>query len=467
MNEYTILPKDLIHKNEHRYFWLVLVISILTYIVLVVSIFGILILLGIALISLFLNALMIGNIRTNAVRLSPTQFPKVYKTAEELCEKMGITKVPDIYVMESGGMLNAFATRFFGRNMVVIYADIFELITTNNEDELNFILAHELAHIKRNHLSKQMFILPAMWIPGIAELYLRACEYTCDLYAAFYTGNNEAAKNSLTMLAVGKNLYLHVNKAEYIEQLNNEKGVFVWLSEVLSTHPPLPKRINEISKLYGETDQGVILLKKSKAVWVFGIGSLVSMLVLSVGSYFLVREVILYDPMEEFEEYAEAESDEEISSFIAAVANDDFDKVNQLMEKGEDVYQEDYYGNTALDWAIKGGNSQMVELLLHSGADLNYENSYGNTALMTAAEIGDPNMVRLLVESGGDPNYQDSGGMTSLFSAVYGSDVETVKVLLDLGADPSIKDIESMTASMVAIQSDEREIAELLKKYNK
>ncbi|KOS68912.1 hypothetical protein AEA09_10395 [Lysinibacillus contaminans] len=465
MNEYTILPKDLIHKNENRYFWLVLVISILTYIVLVVSIFGILILLVLALISLFLNALMIGNIRTNAVRLSPAQFPKVYKTAEELCEKMGITNVPDIYVMESGGMLNAFATRFFGRNMVVIYADIFELINTDGDDELNFILAHELAHIKRNHLTKQMFILPAMWIPGIAELYLRACEYTCDRYAAFYTGNNEAAKNSLTMLAVGKNLYLHVNKAEYIEQLNNEKGFFVWLSEVLSTHPPLPKRINEISKLYGETDQGVILLKKSKATWVFGIGSLVSLLVLSAGFYYLVREALLYDPMEEFEDYAEVE--EEIPSFIVAVANDDFDKVNQLIEKGEDVYQEDYYGNTALDWAIKGGNPQMVELLLDSGADLNYENSYGNTALMTAAEIGDPNMVRLLVESGGNPNYQDSAGMTALFSAVYGSDLETVKVLLNLGADPSIKDIESMTASMVAIQSDEREIAELLKKYNK
>lgn len=464
MNEYTILPKDLIHKNETRYFWLVLVISILTYIVLVVSIFGILILLGIAIISLFLNALMIGNIRTNAVRLSPTQFPMVYKTAEELCEKMAITKVPDIYVMESGGMLNAFATRFFGRNMVVIYADIFELINTNNEDELNFILAHELAHIKRNHLSKQMFILPAMWIPGIAELYLRACEYTCDRYAAFYTGNNEAAKNSLTMLAVGKNLYLHVDKAEYIEQLNSEKGFFVWLSEVLSTHPPLPKRINEISHLSGETDQRLILLKKSKAVWVFGIGSLVSLLVLSGGSYYLVKEALLYDPMEEFEEYEEA--DEEISSLITAVANDDFDKVNQLIDKGEDVYQEDYYGNTALDWAIKGGNLQMVELLLDSGTDLNYENSYGNTALMTAAEIGDPNMVRVLVESGGDPNYQDSGGMTALFSAVYGSDLETVKVLLNLGADPSIKDIDSMTASMVAIQSDEREIAELLKKYN-
>lgn len=464
MNEHTLLPKDLIYKNENKYFWIVFIISIFSYIALTLSIFGILILLGISIISLFLNALMIGNIRTNAVKLSAVQFPEVYKTAEGLCAKMGISKVPDIYVMQSGGMLNAFATRFFRRNMVVIYAEIFELVNTNNEDELNFILAHELAHIKRNHLSKQMFILPAMWIPGISELYLKACEYTCDRYAAFYTGNHEASKNSLTMLAIGKNLYLHVNRGEYLEQLKHEKGFFVWLSEVLSIHPPLPKRINEINHLFGETDQVLIHPKKSKTGWVFGIVSLISLLILSVGSYYLVREFPLSYSMEEFEEIAVV--DEEISSFIAAVASDKLDKVNQLIEKGEDVNQEDFYGNTALDWAVKGGNPKMVELLLSSGADSNYESSYGMTALMTAGEIGDPNMVRILVEGGGDPNYQEYNGMTALFYAIYSSDLETVKLLLDLGADPNIKDSQGMTAHMVAVQSGEREIAELLKNIN-
>ncbi|WP_391117214.1 M48 family metallopeptidase [Psychrobacillus sp. L3] len=465
MNECTLLPKDLINKNEKKYFWIVLIISILSYIGFALSIFGILILLSISIISFFLHALMIGNIRANAVKLSPMQFPKVYETAQELCAKMGISKVPDIYVMQSGGVLNAFATRFFGRNMVVIYAEIFELINTNNDDELNFILAHELAHIKRNHLSKLMFILPAMWIPGIAELYLRACEYTCDRYAAFYTGNNEASKNSLIMLAVGKNLYLHVNRAEYIEQLNHEKGFFVWLSELLSTHPPLPKRVNEISHLFGETEQELTLLKNSKSGWFFGIVSIVSLLVLSVGFYYLVREGILYDPLEEFEEVAEAE--EEIPSFIVAVANDDFNKVNQLIEKGEDLNQEDFNDNTALDWAVKGGNPKMVELLLNSGADSNYESSYGMTSLMTAGEIGDPNMVKILVEGGGDPNYQEYNGMTALFYAVYSSNLETVKVLLDLGADPNIKDSQGMTVHMLAVQSGEREIAGFLKEYKK
>jgi Zn-dependent protease with chaperone function len=92
---------------------------------------------------------MLGNIRTNGVRLNPEQFPNVYKRVQELCDKMEMPFVPDVYVMESSGALNAFATRFFGRNMVVLYSTIFELIEQEAEDELTFVIAHELAHIKR------------------------------------------------------------------------------------------------------------------------------------------------------------------------------------------------------------------------------------------------------------------------------------------------------------------------------
>lgn len=466
---YSISLQDLVHKNENRYYWLVLIISILTYISLALSIVGILILLGLMFISFFLNALMIGNIRANAVKLSTKQFPDVFRKAEELCERMDIAKVPDIYVLQSEGMLNAFATRFFGRNMIVIYAEIFELITTDHEDELNFVLAHELAHIKRNHLVKQLFILPAMWIPGIAEIYLRACEYTCDRYAAYYTENSEAAKNSLTMLAIGKHLNLHVNKEEYLKQFNDETSFFVWLSEVLSTHPPLPKRINEVDLLFGETTQCLIKLNKFKKRWIFGILSLVvvPITMFVVGIYYGVNQIDVFGPIDEYEYGYEEEDYEEveISPLIIAIANGDINQVNELIEEGEDIYQEDYYGNTSLDWAVKSGNVEMVELLLDSGADPNYESSYGMTALMTAAETADPTMVKLLIESGANPNYQEYSGTTALHYAIYSSDVQTVQQLLDVGADPSITDSDNMNAYMIAIQSGEREIAELLKKY--
>ncbi|KGR74378.1 M48 family metallopeptidase [Ureibacillus sinduriensis] len=473
MNENAGLPTELIHKNEKKYFWLVLSISMLIYIVLALSIVGIVVLVLLMLVSLFFNALMIGNIRSNAVKISPDQFPEIFGKAGELCRKMQIDKIPDIYVQQSGGMLNAFATRFFGRNMVVIYAEIFELYGTNEEEELNFVLAHELAHIKRNHLTKQMLILPAMWIPGVAELYLRACEYTCDRYAAYYTENSAAAKNSLTMLAIGKQLYLHVNKEHYMKQLNEEKGFIVWLSQVLSTHPPLPKRIDEIGLFFGEKEKALIEPNKMKIIWllvsiaIFGFGA-----ILSAGIYYFANTGLLIDLMDDYEdaEYYEDEGyyeeEIEISPFIQAVVNGEIEQVAAMIAEGEDVHQEDYYGNTVLDWAVKSGDAKMVELLLESGADANYESSYGMTALMTAAEMGDPEMVKLLVESGGDPNYQEYSGLTALTYAIQSSDMETVQTLLDLGADPSLIDSEGMNAYMIAIQAGKREIAELLKYDN-
>jgi Zn-dependent protease with chaperone function len=156
------LPNNLIHKNERKYFIIAVLFSIITYIGLIFSIIGIIYLGLILAVSMLLHALMLGYIRTNGVRLNPEQFPKVYDKVKELCAKMEMKFVPDVYVLESSGTLNAFATRFFGRNMVVLFSPVFELIEEGAEDELSFVIAHELAHIKRRHISKQLLVLPAM-----------------------------------------------------------------------------------------------------------------------------------------------------------------------------------------------------------------------------------------------------------------------------------------------------------------
>ncbi|MBS8264277.1 hypothetical protein DYI25_07495 [Mesobacillus boroniphilus] len=461
MTEETFNEKNLLHKNENKYFWIVLSISIASYILFALSVVGIFIIAAFVLISLILHLLMIGQIRLNAVKIGVNQFPIIDATVKDLCIKMGIKRTPDIYVLQSGGVMNAFATRFFGRNMVVVYSEIFELIEQNAEEELQFVLAHELAHIKRNHLGKMMFILPSMWIPGIAEMYLRACEYTCDRYAAFYTGNPAAAKNGLTMLAIGKALFRRVNKTEYLEQINKEKGFVVWLAEILSTHPPLPKRINEISVFFGETDDSVIIhSKKSKGPFAFVAASIMLTVLAIVGGVRVYNDVNTAFFAEE--EYYVDET--EVSPLIDAVISGNTKKVESLIENGEDIHQLDYNGYTALDWAVMDDNIQMVQLLLDLKADPNFESDYGMTPFMTAAEKGTASMIKMLHDAGGDPNYQEmSSGYTALTYAVFSGEVETVKLLIELGGDIQLKDYSGMTARMHALQSGEQEIADLLK----
>ncbi len=403
---------------------------------------------------------MIGQIRTNAVKLSPAQFPTIYNKVEELCQKMELKKVPDVYVMQSGGVLNAFATRFFGKNMVVVYSEIFDLIEEGCEEELHFILAHELAHIKRNHLGKMVFILPSMWIPGVAEMYLRACEYTCDRYAAYYSGNLGASKNSLMMMAIGKKVFFRVNQAEYMNQINQEKGFFVWLSEILSTHPPLPKRIHAIQTYFSETEP-IILTKKSKSNWVFGSVALLVFGIFVGGIYYGLEAIESFNPIADIEE-EEMEIDD-TPPIIQAAINGDMEKVKKLSKDVDDIDVEDYTSYTAMDWSIKAGNAEMVKTLLENGADPNNETSYGMTPLMTAAEKGKPEILKLLHSAGADVDYQDvDGGMTPLIYAALGENEDTVKVLLELGADPNLKDYSNMTPYMHAIDTGNENIAKLL-----
>ncbi|HSI66570.1 MAG TPA: M48 family metallopeptidase, partial [Planococcus sp. (in: firmicutes)] len=157
--------KNIKSSRETVYFTISLIASILVYILAAVSIIGIGIALIIFAIALFMNAVMLGSIRGNGVRIHERQFPDVYERIQTLAKEMDLKKVPDVFVIQSEGALNAFATRFFGRDMVVLYSEVFELAREQGNDELDFILAHELAHIKRRHVWKNIIILPAALIP--------------------------------------------------------------------------------------------------------------------------------------------------------------------------------------------------------------------------------------------------------------------------------------------------------------
>ncbi|WP_156291548.1 M48 family metallopeptidase [Oceanobacillus salinisoli] len=243
------MNKRLIHGNENIYFVMCVITSLFIYFALIISLIGIPYLVIGLLIAFFMNGLFIANVRTNGVKITEQQFPKIAAKVKELSLAMELKTIPDVFMIQSGGLLNAFATKFFGRNFVVLYSDIVEIIEDGNDSELNFIIAHELAHIKRNHISKNALIFPARWVPFLGTAYSRACEFTCDRIATVYTGNSKSAINALMILASGKMLFNKVNVVDYLEQHKRERGFFIFLSDASSTHPPLPIRIKKIQHI--------------------------------------------------------------------------------------------------------------------------------------------------------------------------------------------------------------------------
>jgi Zn-dependent protease with chaperone function len=198
------------------------------------------------LLGMFAHGLALGRIRGNAVRVSERQFPHLHKLASAHAKRLGLKQVPSVYLMESGGLLNAFATRFFGRDFVVIHSDVLELALEQGEAAVGFIMGHELAHVWRGHLKHRWLTMPGRLFPYLGAAYSRACEYTCDRIGAFC--QPDGAISGLLALAAGKQLHAHVDVKEYAAQAVSENNFWFRRAEIISSHPHLTKRVAALLK---------------------------------------------------------------------------------------------------------------------------------------------------------------------------------------------------------------------------
>lgn len=239
----------LVHRKERVYYAIMVAVSLLVYAGLVAAVIaapetGI----GIAFygvifaLALFMvHGMMLGRIRGNGVRISPQQFPELHALAERHAATLGIEKLPDLFLLEAGGILNAFATRFLGRDFVILYSDVVAMAEAQGSDAVSFIVAHELAHVRRGHLKRRWLIGPGRLVPYLGAAYSRACEYTCDRFGAHC--EPVGAIRGLMALAAGPQLYRRVDVAQYARQAETEKGFFMRRAELMSSHPHLTKRV--------------------------------------------------------------------------------------------------------------------------------------------------------------------------------------------------------------------------------
>lgn len=402
-------------ERETLYFVLSIIFSVFIYIITAVSIIGIGIAVGILVVMLYVNAIMLGSIRGNGIRIHQQQFPDVYERVVALSSSMGLKRVPDVFIVQSEGALNAFATRFFGRDMVVIYSEVFELARQGGEAELDFIIAHELSHIKRRHVWKNILLVPASFIPFLSQAYSRSCEYTCDREAAYYIQNGVAAKRALTILGAGKFLYTEVNEQAYLEQIQSESNIAVWLSEVMSSHPRLPKRIQTVGRFmavegtpsyvqnHGKIALGATLVFGG----LFGVNIFIFLLFTAGG---LVYGSLF--PSDFSENLNEAITEEGQTPLMVAVYNSDLEEVNTLIEKGVDLEIRDLEGYTALGYTAYTGDIEIAQSLLEAGADPNSLNDYTNL-LLDALYNENYELAAMLYEYGADPTVEDSTGYSA------------------------------------------------------
>jgi Zn-dependent protease with chaperone function len=247
-----------IHPKENLYLALRIVAACAGYLLIIAGIFGFLRMSGktamipliiymtlILLYLFFRLGIMVGYLKGNAIKLSQKQFPDIYKIVQSQCQRLNMP-IPDVYIMEQGGLLNAFATQFMGHKYIVLYSDVLEEAYSGNLPGVEFVIGHELGHIKCKHLTKRLLLFPSFIVPFLNRAYSRACEYTCDnIGSALSPGG---ASQGLLLLAAGKQLWRKVNHGAFTAQTETESGFWHWFAEKASTHPHLNKRLARIAK---------------------------------------------------------------------------------------------------------------------------------------------------------------------------------------------------------------------------
>jgi heat shock protein HtpX len=227
---------------------------------------------------------------TGARVLEKDEYPELHRTVEKLCKEADLP-LPKIAIMQSP-VPNAFATGRSPKHAVVACTDsIMRLLT---KDELEAVLAHELAHVKNRDILTmtmasfiamiasmimQSFFFSAMlggrnregsggtiiiWIVSIVVYAVstllilalsRYREFAADRGSALITKNPKALMSALSKISGRMDAVPPEAKAK-IEAAN---AFFIIpaisgrsFMELLSTHPPLEKRIANLEKIEAE-----------------------------------------------------------------------------------------------------------------------------------------------------------------------------------------------------------------------
>jgi len=233
-----------------------------------------------------------------AKKIGRDDHPRLYNIVEEMKIASGLSKMPDVYIIDDPA-LNAFAT---GRNpekaSVAITSGLLQKL---NRDELQGVIAHEISHIKNRDVllmamasvmlgtiiilawyasrimifggaggsrrsssgggqAQAIILIVAFVLMILAPIFAyliyfaisRKREYLADASAALYTRYPEGLASALEKLGASTGQLKSANQATapmYIINPFRKKGRAA--TDLSSTHPPISERIRILRSMAG------------------------------------------------------------------------------------------------------------------------------------------------------------------------------------------------------------------------
>lgn len=251
----TVHPRELRVAREQIVLWSTL-LAVVTMVALVTYVSC-----GTLLLFVALGALLVrvrqGTLLGTGLRVSEHQLPRIHSLVQTAADRLGMA-APEVFVVQSP-VLNAYAMGFLGKKSVVVHSATIEALS---DDELLFVIGHELCHVKCGHTRWLVLTSGAenvLRIPIVTEVvglcflwWSRLAEYTCDRGGLIASRNVGAGISALAKLAVGPKLFqeLDLDRLEAQRHEIAEDQVARW-SEAFSTHPYIVHRFDAIHEFHG------------------------------------------------------------------------------------------------------------------------------------------------------------------------------------------------------------------------
>lgn len=203
---------------------------------------------------------MYGGTIGNGARITRETHPEILDSFERLAKQLNFSKTPPLYIVNGNGVMNAYAAQLrlkkYG-NYCVLHSDIVDAYMRNGDlQSLEFVLAHELAHMKFKHVSWWVNLFTFIWnLPPFNYLLWlplsRAREYTCDRVGMELSGQTNG--KALMIIGVGNHgWHENMDPKKHVENMFHHAIPFVAFDNFFHTHPALIWRVHAIqNKTWG------------------------------------------------------------------------------------------------------------------------------------------------------------------------------------------------------------------------
>lgn len=206
---------------------------------------------GLFLLGLFYIYVREAQLLGGAVRVLERQFGEIYRPLVKYAKRLDTPRVR-VYVIQDPNP-NAFTFGF--RNATIVLTS--SLVENFTQDEINFVIAHELGHVKAKHNIILSLISPlgsripvATWI---FSFWQRKAEYSADRCALILTKDIESAVYALLKLSVGLKLSKRIDLKTLRRQIVAAQHHSVRVGELFIDHPLVANRITNLVRFKKES----------------------------------------------------------------------------------------------------------------------------------------------------------------------------------------------------------------------